>query len=226
MNIKEIVKTCLFFLFSLVSISGYGQSGPPVILLGPPMNLLEVIGVEYNKPVGLKEIRMSECFKAYPKLNALITCAYSQFESKDKQFFLFTTLYKPLSPEDSVFISKISPNKIKTLDWMHEANIKGNIKESLGEDAAILWRSFVKCGTLEQARKFFNADSVLSYSIKLDPKDYYQGKFNNLEVLCIAKKRRGVIYLFALYTDEGKRNLKPYQKELEGIFRFKNKKLR
>jgi hypothetical protein len=221
MNIKEMLKACVFMLFSLISLSCYSQSGPPVILVGPPMNLLEVIRLEYNKPVGFNEIRMSECFKSYPKLNALITCAYSQFESKDKHFFLFTNMYKPLSPEDSIFISKISPNKIKTLDWMHEANIKGNIRESLGEDSAINWRSFVHYGTLENARKFFNADSLLSYTIKLDPKDAYQGKFNNLEVLCIAKKRRGVIYLFELYTDEGKRNLKTYQKELEGIFRFK-----
>lgn len=221
MNIKEILKASLFAFFNLLSLFGYSQSGPPVILIGPPMNRLEVMRLEYNKPIGLNEIRMSECFKSYPKLNTLITCAYSQFESKDKQFLVFTTLYRPLSAEDSIFMSKISPNKIKTLDWMHEANIKGNIRESLGEDSAANWRSFVHYGTLGNARKFFNADSLLTYTIKLDPKDAYKGKFNHLEVLCIAKKRRGVIYLFELYTDEGKRNLMTYQKELEGIFRFK-----
>jgi hypothetical protein len=98
------------------------------------------MNLEYKKPLGFDQVSSPECFKSYPKLGRIITCAYNQLRSADQQFIVFTTLYRPLSEADSVFISKISDRGIRSLDWMHDRNIKGNIEASLGKDAAELWR--------------------------------------------------------------------------------------
>lgn len=207
----------------IVSIVCYAQS-PPALVVINPIDIIKSMNLEYKKPPGFDEVLMNECFNSYPKLERIITCAYGQLRSTDQQFFVFTGLYRTLSVDDSVFISKISAKGmgIKSLDWMYEANIKAGIEESLGKDAAQYWRKFVNYYSADKAREIYNADSVITYSIKLDSANYYQRKYNHLDILCIAKKRRGAVYFFCFYTDEGKKLLPDYQKAIEGMFRFKD----
>ncbi|MDR6943810.1 hypothetical protein [Mucilaginibacter pocheonensis] len=201
------------------SIACYAQDAP-VLVVKDPIDIMKSMKLEYKKPSGFDELRRSECFKSYPKLERIITCAYSQLRSTNQQLIVVTTLYRPLTKDDSVFMSRISPNRIKSLDWMHEANIKGNIEESLGKDSAQYWRKFVKYYPQDKVKKTFNADSAITYSVNLDLRNYYQSKYRYLDVLCVAKKRRGVMYFFYLYTEEGKKHFPDYRASFEGAFRY------
>lgn len=208
------------FLCLLVSSIACHAQGSMALVVKDPVDIVKSMKLEYKKPSGFEELRSSECFKPYPKLERIITCAYGLLRSTDQQFIVVTTLYRPLTKDDSVFISRISPNRITSLDWLHEANIKSNIEESLGKDSAQYWRNYVKYYPSNKVRKIFNADSAITYSVNLDLRNYYQRKYRYLDVLCVAKKRRGVMYFFYLYTDEGRKRYSDYRASFEGAFRY------
>ncbi|MCL4640562.1 MAG: hypothetical protein M5Z89_16310, partial [Olivibacter sp.] len=98
--------------------------------------------------------------------------------------------------------------------------IKYNIIYAMGKEAGKNWREYVDYYPARKARRKFNADSAFFYSIKLEPKDYYQNKYNHFDILCLAKRRRGVIFFYCFYTDEGKKKFNKYWKAVEGILRF------
>jgi hypothetical protein len=214
-------KIFIFINLFKTSIACYAQV-PAFLVVQDPIDIIKSMNLEYKKPLGFDQVSSPECFKSYPNLERIITCAYNQLRSADQQFIVFTTLYRPLSEADSVFISKISDRGIRSLDWMHDGNIKGNIEASLGKDAAEHWREYVNYYSPDSARRAFNADSAISYSIKLDSQDHYLSRYNHLDVLCIAKKRRGVVYFYYFYTDEGKKQLSCYRKAMEGTFRYRD----
>ena len=208
------------FLICLCWISIVSSQSPAVLVPTHSVDELELMNVSYNKPAGFEEVPGTECFGSWPKLEAIITCAPRQLRSDDGQFLTFISMYRTLNKDDSIFISKISPNGFIGTDWMHEASIKHHIKASWGKNAAKNLNKYVDYYPTREAHRKFNADSAMFYSIKLEPEDYYQNKYNHFDILCLAKKRRGVIFLYCFYTDEGKKKFKKHWKAVEGTLRF------
>ncbi|MDX3915369.1 MAG: hypothetical protein QHC79_17630 [Pseudosphingobacterium sp.] len=209
------------FLICLCWTSIVAGQSPAVLVPTHTVDELKLMNVSYNKPVGFEEVPGTECFGSWPKLEAIITCAPRQLRSDDGQFLTFISMYRPFNKDDSVFLSKISvPGAFNGLDWKHEANIKYDIIHSMGKEAGKNWREYIDYYPAGEAHRKFNADSAFFYSLKLEPEDYYQDKYNHLEVLCLAKKRRGVIFFYCFYTDEGKKQLKKNWKAIEGTLRF------
>ena len=198
-----------------------GQSKAILVPYNGITDLFKTMNLAYDKPVGFEDIPDQECFTSKPKLERIITCTSRQLYSKNRQFIAFITMYPPFRETDSVFLSRISaPGVFKGLDWKHEANIKYNIIYAMGKEAGKNWREYIDYYPAREAHRKFNADSAFFYSLKLEPEDYYQDKYNHLEVLCLAKKRRGVVFFYCFYTDEGKKKFNKYWKAVEGTIRF------
>ena len=218
---KFIAAFCViaFLLCLCRAFIAFGQS-KAILVPTHTVDALKLMNVAYNKPIGFEEVPGTECFKSWPKLEEIITCSSRQLRSEDGQFLAFTSMYRTLNKEDSIFISKISPNGFIGTEWIHEASIKHHIELSWGEKAAENLKKYVEYYPAGKARRKFNADSAMFYSVKLEPEDYYQNKYNHFDILCLAKKRRGVVFFYCFYTDEGKKKFNKYWKAVERTIRF------
>ncbi len=211
------VTVFLICLFKVLTVSGQSKA---ILVPTHSVDIIESMKLHYNRPKGFTEISESECFESKPKLALMITCAQRQLKSKNGEFIAFFSMYRPLGIEDSIFISRISPNGFPGLDRQHEGNIKYSIVQSMGKEAGENWKQYVDYYPVGEARRKFNADTAIFYSIKLEPKDYYLDKYNHFDVLCLTKKRRGMIFFYCFYTDEGKKKFNEYWKAVEGTLRF------
>jgi hypothetical protein len=108
------------------------------------------------------------------------------------------------------------------IDKMPNKKTKNNMRESIGEEAAANWREYVDFYPTDKAKNIFNADTALKYSIKLQPQDYYLEKYKYLDLLVVQKKGGGCVNVQCFYTEEGKKELPLYWKEIEGIFRYED----
>jgi len=184
--------------------------------------LLKSMKVVYNRPLHFYEVKGAECFKKYPKLENILACAFNQLHSNDEQFIVFIHV-EFFTKKDSIDMKRSFPNmKFDVIDKMPNKKTKYDIRMSFGDEAAANWREYVDFYPTDKAKSIFNADTVMKYSIKLQPQDFYLEKYKNLDVLVLQKKGGGYITLYCFYTEEGKKELPLYWKEIEGVFRYKD----
>ena len=187
------------------------------------VNTLKTMKIDYNRPSGFDEISGKECFDSIPALKDLISCVSNQLHSNDGQFIAFIPVYHPLTKKDSIDISRMFPDSVfPGVNRIHEPLAEAGIKLSLGEAAAKNWRRYVNYYPQKDAVSKFNADTALSYSIKLDSQEYYKNKFNHLKVLILQKRDRGYINFYCFYTDKAQPNFSKYWKAIEGVFRYRD----
>jgi hypothetical protein len=185
--------------------------------------VLKHMKVIYTRPADFKEVSGSECFETYPKLKKLITCAGNQLHSNDEQFIAFIPIYKPFTKEDSIDMKRYFPNMpFDVIDKQYIIQIKNNITTSLGKEKGENWRKHVKFYSAGEAKRLCNADTIIRYSVKLQPQDYYKGKYKYLDVLFLQKKGRGFVNFYCFYTDKGKMKFASYWKAMEGVFRYED----
>jgi len=184
--------------------------------------LLKSMKLVYNKPLHFNEVNGYECFKKYPKLARILTCASNQLHSIDEQFILYFDA-QIFTKKDSIDMKRNFPNMpFDVIDKMHSRKTKANILESNGDEAAVNWRKYVDFYPTDKAKNIFNADTAMKYSINLQPQDYYLEKYKYLDVLVVQKKGGGYVNVYSFYTEEGKKELSLYWKEIEGIFRYED----
>ena len=187
------------------------------------IDILKSMKLTYKKPDGFTEVPGTECFKFIPKLKLILTCAGNQLHSEDGQFIAFIPIYRILTKQDSIDIKRMFPNGIfEGVDRRHASQIRGNIRYSLGDTAAQNWKSYVTYYSSTDARYKFNADTAISFSIKLNPGEYYLGKYNHLDALFLQREGKGFINFYCFYTDKAKKHLAKYWNAIEGIFRYED----
>lgn len=187
------------------------------------LDILNSMKIIYNKPDGFKEIVRPESFKSKPKLEYIITFAEDQLHSNDEQFIAFIPVHKFFTREDSIDMKKFFPGMpFDVIDKIHSNAIKNNIKMSLGEEAARDYIKYITYYSPEEAKHKFNADTAISFQIKLDFNDYYEEKYNHLDALFLQKKGRGYINFYCFYTDSAIKKLPEYWKAIEGVFRYED----
>lgn len=188
------------------------------------VDILKSMKLTYNRPVIFDEVMGTECFQDNAQLQATLTCAHRQLHSKDGQFIVFITIYKPFSKQDSTDMKKLMPGgNFNVIDKQHTYQIMGNIRESLGKEASLNWKKYVTYLNPKETKTKFNADTAIFLPIPfIGPEYYYKGKYNNLESLWLQKKGRGWVNFYCFYTDEAKKKLPEYRKAVEGIFRYEN----
>ncbi len=185
--------------------------------------ILDTMKVTFTKPSTFLEEEGVECFKSYPKLESILTCAGNQLISKDGQVLAFLYIYKPFRKADSISMQKMFPDKsFDVIDKVHTNTIRNSIKFSEGAQAASNWKKYVTYYSDSDARTKFNADTAIKFSINLKQEDFYKNKFQFLRALFIQKRDRGFlgIYVFSTPTAEGK--IEDYWAQLETIFKYRD----
>lgn len=173
----------------------------------------------YNKQTTLNEIHEVECFDKYPILNSYLTCQNHQLISKDGQMVAFFRLDKVLNKQDSIEINQVFKGSITNLNFMHEGVLKNmkKIFKSEGENS-------VSNNHLEyrlDLKQNNNADTILTYNIKLDSLSIFRDKFYFLLGLIIQKKDRGFVHVHYFLTQKGYANREKYLKYLTKMLIYK-----
>lgn len=198
--------------------------------------LAESMRVAYRRPATFEEIPGYDCFEEDARLASILTCAGNQLRSEDGHCTVFIPLYPPLTKEDTLYIASMkrySPDDpLRVVDMQHMWQIRAGILHALGCDYVyflqrrddIDWRQYLEYYPEGKAKSIFNADTAFRVSLNLEPgRDYhYKGKYKYLDALVIQKQGRGYIILYSFFTEEGRKRMPSYWKEIEGIFRYED----
>jgi hypothetical protein len=216
--------TRFLFLIAFVCLSGLVSAQSNDDWMSPDYkDRLKTMKLNYRKPGILQEVKGHECFKEYPMLSQIITCAGNQLLSSDDQFLAFIPIYPIMTKEDSIFYQRLRPaSKTFNPNRQHMYQMRNAIRMSLGEETSKTWRDLVNYYPSGDAKLKFNADTAVSFSIKLDDKNIYKGICTHLDALYLQKKDRGFVNFYIFYTDKGKKNLPAYMKAIEGILRYED----
>lgn len=185
--------------------------------------ILDTMKVTFKQPTNFRGTDSVECFKTYPKLQLIMTCAGNQLVSADGDVLIFLYIYKPFRRADSISMQKMFPNKnFDVIDKVHANTIRNNIMFSQGETAASDWKKFVTYYPEKEAKAKFNADTAIKFSINLKQEDFYKNKFQFLKALFIQKKDRGFLGIYVFHTAEGERKIEDYWRQIETIFKYED----
>lgn len=169
-----------------------------------------------------------ECFKANAKLELMLTCIGNQLHSKNAEFITFLPLTRFLTKADSASLQQSFPNMvISNLNNQHCYQIRAQILYSLGKDATLRgenaefnWKQYVHYYSRDEAIAKFNADTAISYLIKLYDNGLYKGKYKYLKALFLQKRDRGFLALYSFCTESGMKQLSKNWQAIEGMYKY------
>ena len=180
----------------------------------------------YKKPNKFNQVVGNDCFNNNPKLKSMMKCGGNQLHSRNGDFIVFnmigTVFTRDVDDEPLIVVLPGIGKPPYTLEGQFISYIKNDIVQLFGEKAASNWKNHVNYSSNEKTVNKFNSDVVISYSINLEPKDYYKGVYNNLWVLVIRKKNRGYVRMYFLYKDISNRKLAKYKTNVESIYKYED----
>lgn len=184
--------------------------------------------VKFTQPADFDLVRPGkdylECFHSekYTSFNpASLTNFVDKLISKDKNFVAFIEI-PPVFSRDSVYIdADLLPDLKLDINTSHCKDIRFDFRWNTGHNLS-LDQCPISYETSGYARSAFNADTVLTYPLKMWKK--YENKYNNCQVMVIQKNTRGYICLYLFYNDKGKMNFEHYMKSLNGVFWYRDPK--
>lgn len=191
---------------------------------------LKTIKVIYKKPTNLTEVPGLECFKANAKLELIISCIVNQLHSKNADFITFLPYTSFLTKADSTSLQQYFPNMfIPILNNQHSFQIRAKILHSLGKDATVRsenanfnWKQYVHYYSRDEAIEKFNADTAITYLVKLNDNELYKEKYSYVKALLLHKRDRGFLALYSLFTESGMKQLSKNWQAIEGIFKYED----
>lgn len=190
--------------------------------MGTTSRVLTSMKLTYKKPDGFKELDKSDTFKNYPKLKEMFSYMPNCLRSIDGQFLAFLPCHCTFTPADSIGLQQYPGESFDYINRMFVYQLRAPIRVYYGKEQAEHWRKFVSYYPAEEAKSKFNADTVIRFTIALQPEDYYKKKYKYIDALFIYKKRRGFINFYCFYTDKAKENLNYYWKKVEGTLYFED----
>ncbi len=195
-----------------------------ITLIGESNNetMLKGMKLKYTKPDGFKEVHKSECFDDNAKLRAMLLCLTNQLISDDDEFVAFYPLLRVYTESDSISINKMFPGSIRSLNGMHLRQLKHHIRTAYDAEAAKQWKNYVTYYSSEEAKTKFNADTAISYSIRLDTNAFYRGKYSHVGALLLQKKDLGFVCMSFFYTDKANGKLTKYWLAMERMLRYED----
>ena len=113
------------------------------------------------------------------------------------------------------------PDLKQEINTSHCKDIRFDFRWNTGQNLS-LDQCPISYKSSDYARSAFNADTVLTYPLKMWKK--YENKYNNCQVMVIQKNTRGYICLYIFYNDKGKKNFEHYVKSLNGVFWYRDPK--
>ena len=164
------------------------------------------------------------CFDNYKFLAKLFDCLSNKISTTDGECLVFVPVSKKFSgiEVDSILIKNHYENWNDRIDNFHIDQIKSYLKTVYGDYTSDNWKDFVTYYSNREAKNIFNADSAITFNIKLRKEDYYLGKYTNVKFLFIQKKGRFYNMIISFYTDLAMRRINEYNKLVESIYRYEN----
>lgn len=185
-----------------------------------PKAPLKELKLKYSKPDGFNEVHKSECFDDNIKLKSMLYCISNQLVSEDEEFVAFFPLHRPYAKSDSISINKMFSGSLRSLNGMHLNELKHHIGKAYDAEAAKHWKDYVTYYSSAEAKTKFNADTAISYTIRLDSNTFYRGKYSHVAALLLQKKDLGFVCMTFFYTDRANGKLKKYWQAMEGMLRY------
>ena len=183
--------------------------------------ILKTRGLGYTSPLKFRTyIPKSDCFDENPRLSELMRCVSKGMISDDGEFIAFMKILPILSNEDSIKINSMFPGSLLSLNTVHIGNIRNNIREIYGKDVLNKWRDYVVYWSSKKAKNIFNADTVVTYNVKLGKEYTYEGKYDHFGALYIQKKDRSFINYYFLFTEKANKRISSYLKLLEKTLKY------
>ena len=182
---------------------------------------LKSMELTYKKP-DLFQTSDLEYFKNNPTLKYMLG-ARDLLRSEDGNFIaMFPTVYKIFTKEKFLKIKDLFPETPELVNKQHAAQLRSELKATLGEKAGQNWKEYLNYYPAEKAINKFNADTAIAYTIKLNPNDYYKGTHANLWTLTIQKRHKGYVTIHCFYEDMPEEELNKYKAAVESIFSYKD----
>lgn len=191
--------------------------------MGTSSRTLTLMKIAYTKPDGFEEDGKYVSFGEYPKLGQMFSCLGNCLKSDDGQFLAFISVNDIFTQDFADNMKSFFPGKsFDFVDKQHLNQIKYVIMSYYGEEIADNWKSLLDYYPEEEANIKFNADTVIRFSLALQPQDYYKKKYKYIDALFLQKKDRGYINFYCFYTDKGKKKLDFYWKKIEGVLHYED----
>lgn len=196
-----MLKIYFLFLSLIWSFSVYAQNKTNLLVSENGQKILKEMNLEIYIPQDFDIVPDAEleCFENSRALNEAFTCLNNKLISKSQECIMFISLDRLFTPDDSIFLSKISPpNRPFNPNQIHANNLRLQIS-SLTKDINN-WKNYLRHVESNEVKDRFNADSVIYFHTELKGNMIYESKFNNVISLMIQKKNRGFVNVIIFYT--------------------------
>jgi len=187
---------------------------------------LKFHGIEFRETKLLEQMHGIDCFEDNPLLEALMQCGGNQLHAKDGSFIAFNRFGDQYYTNDTTLVTIVPargrqhpdyvPDPYHDLGMRHLRRARDEIKLFLPENSSHTWKQYINYYPQEQAKNKINADTIISYSFRLEPKDYYKGKYKNIWIL--VRSGSSVISTYALYEDMSDEKLAKFKAAVENSF--------
>ena len=192
----------------------------------------EIMGVKFTLPNDFK------CYSKWVETPCFFWLGLDGIvESIDENVFILFSMPTPYTEKDSVELSfffpenrpYLSPNK------MHLNTILSDLARNKGLDIPearkeINIQEHVTYYSDEDAKSAFNADTVITYDVKITGLKYSSElaevintkKYKHCKALVLQKENRGFLVMYCFYSNKAKKNIDSYMKSLDSIFRYED----
>lgn len=194
-------------------------------MLERDIDVLETMNLEYRHPNGFKKnVIISEemfCFDPKSKQCIANACFYPQLSiQKDRHFIIFfDTSDRIYTVEDSTEWSGIFPDgDFDFIDKQHIMNLQMHIECTRGKKDSELWKNYVTYYSEEDAKRLFNADTVITYSASLEKGYYFRKKYSHYKIYYLQRKGRGYIPIYCFFDKKAFKKQDKYTKIIDGLF--------
>ena len=221
---RVILITMLFF----GCVKGKAQISPSFFL--PfidefEVNILDSRGLKMIFPQGFERGYLdTECFEDSPFLWRLLMCLDNKIISQDGNCMSFIPIFNffPGRGPDTLLARNYFENWEYRIEHFHIDQIRSKINIAYGKQAAANWKNYITYFEPDQAKEVFNADTVITFDVKLTPDQYFMDKYTLVRFLFLQKKGRFFNMVVSLYSDQALKDRERYDMLNNSILRYIN----
>jgi hypothetical protein len=194
--------------------------------------ILETMGIQYFPSDKFVFEKKYEGFKSLPRFKLMLGNNYPILEAKDEEFvgvFDISTYIEKRYEKKPISVRHVS---IEQLNEYHFILLRCALFLSKGYkypkmSNRLKWLSLkkIKRAVHYQPSNYldnkFNADTIITYKIKLKSGESFREKYKHCEILVFTKTNVGCTAFYCFYTKEGYKKRDEYIREIGQMFRYK-----
>jgi hypothetical protein len=194
--------------------------------------ILETMGIQYFPSDKFVFEKKYEEFKSLPRFKLMLGNNYPILEAKDGEFvgvFRLSAYFEKEYEQKPLFGRHVS---IEQLNEFHFIILRCALFLSKGYtypkmSNRLKWLSLkkIKRAVHYQPTNYldnnFNADTIITYKIRLKSGESFREKYKHCEILVFTKTNVGCAAFYCFYTKEGYKKRDEYIREIGQMFRYK-----